>query len=87
MNAKELFRKELNPADCWSEQTISFDFNDVTEFAERYLEHKLKLLGIGDVSQQRELLTFLEKVASDDRLMSSARIRERAAELLKVNCG
>jgi hypothetical protein len=49
MNAKELFRKELNPADCWSEQTISFDFNDVTEFAERYLEHKLKLLGIGDV--------------------------------------
>lgn len=49
MNAKELFRKELNPAGCWSEQTISFDFNDVTEFAERYLEHKLKLLGIGDV--------------------------------------
>tara|TARA_R110002020_G_scaffold197161_3_gene398210 strand:+ start:314 stop:562 length:249 start_codon:yes stop_codon:yes gene_type:complete len=56
MNAKELFRKELNPADCWSEQTISFDFNDVTEFAERYLEHKLKLLGIGDVVGQSEQL-------------------------------
>jgi len=47
----------------------------------------LHLLTIPDVSQQRELLTFLEEVASEDRFMSSARIRERAAELLKVNCG
>lgn len=45
-----------------------------------------KQLIIADVSHRRELLTFLEEVASEDRLMSSARIRERAAELLKVNC-
>jgi len=44
-------------------------------------------LRITDVSQRNELLTFLEEVASEDRIMSSARIRERSAELLKVNCG
>lgn len=40
-----------------------------------------------DVIQRSELLTFLEEVASEDRMMSSGRIRERAVELLKVNCG
>jgi hypothetical protein len=37
--------------------------------------------------QFNELLTFIAEVASDDRLMSSARIRERAAELLKKHLG
>lgn len=44
MNAKTLFRKELTPADSWTEETISFDFNDVVEFAERYHKHRLGLL-------------------------------------------
>ena len=89
MNAKELFRKELNPADCWSEQTISFDFNDVTEFAERYLEHKLKLLGIGGVSQQRELLVAYEKqhYTPSDWALASKQCEKEIDEFLATNCG
>ena len=42
MTARELFKKQLNPAPCWTEQTISFDFEDVVEFAEKYYKYKLE---------------------------------------------
>jgi len=64
--------------------------NEISDYGQEKLNEFIaikKQLLLHNVSQRSELLTFLEEVASDDRLMSSARIRERAAELLKVNCG
>ena len=39
------------------------------------------------VTQQRELLAFIEEVSEFDALVSSTRLRLRAKELLKDNCG
>jgi DNA-directed RNA polymerase subunit RPC12/RpoP len=50
MTAKELFKKQLNPAPSWNEKSIVFDFDDVVRFAENYHKHKLKLLNIADIS-------------------------------------
>lgn len=61
--------------------------NEVFKAMTLQIKELKEQLNLSSVSQQRELLTFLEEVASDDRHMSSARIRERAEELIKVNCG
>jgi hypothetical protein len=44
-------------------------------------------LRLHSVSQQRELLAFIEEVSEFDALVSSTRLRLRAKELLKANCG
>jgi hypothetical protein len=48
---------------------------------------KLKLLGIGGVSQQRELLDLLTEIANSDTLYSNTKHRMIARKLLKSNCG
>jgi hypothetical protein len=48
------------------------------------MKEQLSLYG---VSQHRELLAFIEEVSEFDALVSSTRLRLRAKELLKANCG
>ena len=50
------------------------------------IEDVVKIFSIYDVSQQRELLAFVEEVSEFDALVSSTRLRLRAKELLKANC-
>lgn len=76
---KYLESKGLNDHDYMDSGMI----NHISEMMEEYHQAKLHLLTIPVVSKRSELLTFLEEVASDDRMMSSAGIRKRAAELLK----
>ena len=66
---------------------------DITkEQARTLIENKIyklmeEQLRLHSVSQQRELLAFIEEVSEFDALVSSTRLRLRAKELLKANCG
>jgi ATP:corrinoid adenosyltransferase len=57
---------------------------EIVEAMQKYADQQLILSG---VSQQRELLAFIEEVSEFDALVSSTRLRLRAKELLKANCG
>ncbi len=59
----------------------------IAKAMEEYHQAKLKLLGIGGVSQQRELLDLLTEIANSDTLYSNTRHRIIARKLLKSNCG
>jgi hypothetical protein len=50
-------------------------------------EKQAEQLTLTDVSQRSELLAFIEEVSEFDALVSSTRLRLRAKELLKANCG
>jgi len=88
MNAED-YLIGLNEHDPVFEIDTDYEYTEqqLINFAERYHQAKLKLLGIADVSQQRELLAFIEEVSTFDALPSSTRLRIRAKELLKANCG
>jgi hypothetical protein len=51
------------------------------------LDEYKEQLTLTDVSQRSELLAFIEEVSEFDALVSSTRLRLRAKELLKANCG
>jgi|SaaInlV_120m_DNA_3_1039746.scaffolds.fasta_scaffold73572_2 hypothetical protein len=57
---------------------------EIVEAMQKYADQQLILSG---VSQQRELLAFIEEVSEFDAVVSSTRLRLRAKELLKANCG
>ena len=73
----------------WTTQTdrVSFKSDDLWEFMEAYHQAKLKLLGIGDVSQQRELLiAFSTKVFEGLYMTWDSETTERMVdEYLKGN--
>lgn len=63
MTAKELLEEEKFGYDHFTKLTstgIEPDEDNIAEFAEEYHKRKLKLLGIGDVVGQSELLVCFE---------------------------
>ena len=80
---REIYKNEVGlPITCIDAYEIGFRGKYV-----EWLENELvKKLTIPVVSYRRELLTFLEEVASDNRMMSDSGIRSMAKELMKVNC-
>lgn len=57
MNAKEYYESKEWGNPHWDRKTATqFDKSEMLDFAEHYHQAKLKLLGISNVSQQRELL-------------------------------
>ena len=67
-----------------NEESRPEDWIYVSDIMERWKEKQLILSG---VSQQRELLAFVKEVSEFDALVSSTRLRVKAKELLKANCG
>jgi len=59
---------------------VRYTTNDIEKVAD-------EICSLFNVSQQRELLAFIEEVSAFDALASSTRLRIRAKELLKANCG
>lgn len=64
-----------------------FHANTMFQFAEDYHQIKLKLLGIGDVSQQSELLELIKEIANSKQIFSNTRHKLIAQKILGSNCG
>lgn len=47
----------------------------------------IEQLRLGDVSQQRKLLSFIKEVSEWDKNSSSTNLKLKAKQLLKANCG
>ena len=54
---------------------------------EQYHQAKLKLLGLHNVSQQRELLELVTEIANSKQVYSNTRHKLWAKKLISSNCG
>jgi len=68
-------------------QEIKDMITDIETYAKEYHEAKLKLLGIGDVSQQRELLAFRKWQKDNWKDVYLYSDEFMISEFKKANCG
>ena len=76
-NYEEILKKKI---DYYGDTRAAYQFT-AEEFTRQYIE--LNNLSIQIVSQQSELLYFIEEVAKWDESHSSTRLKLKAKELLK----
>lgn len=90
MNA-DTYLKEIDANDdFWDyerSEELSYTDGQIVEFAERYHQAKLKLLGIGGVSQQHELLEAYTNKLNQNRLLNCRVYKGEIDEFLASNCG
>ena len=66
---------------------ISPNYDNMEKFAEEYHQAKLKLLGIGGVSQQRELLEAYTKQIKEDNEFTEEITFQDINKCIASNCG
>ena len=88
MDTTELIKNALD----WADKRLTLQDQNLTETQRTYISFALSQnlvenFALSGVSQQSELLAFVKEVSEFDALVSSTRLRVKAKELLKANCG